>query len=102
MENELLLENISEQVKVFYIEKVLGKLKPEDCELLRCYFGNDMSLQKTAQQMFLHKNSLQYRLNHIWKISGYNPRGFRGHFCKNFISNIFQFDTHAPSSSYHN
>lgn len=46
MENELLLENISEQVKVFYIEKVLGKLKPEDCELLRCYFGNDMSLQK--------------------------------------------------------
>ena len=77
MENELLLENISEQVKVFYIEKVLGKLKPEDCELLRCYFGNDMSLRKTAQQMFLHKNSLQYRLNHIWKISGYNPRGFR-------------------------
>lgn len=48
MENELLLENISEQVKVFYVEKVLGKLKTEDCELLRCYFGNDMSLQKNG------------------------------------------------------
>ena len=36
-----------------------------------------MSLKETADQMFLHKNTLQYQLDKIWKNTGYNPREFR-------------------------
>ena len=59
-----------------YLKKILGSLKEEDCELLSVYYQNEMSLQQAADALYIHKNSLQYRLNHIHKLTGYNPRKF--------------------------
>ena len=36
-----------------------------------------MSLKETAEQLYLHKNTLQYQLDRIWKNTGYNPRNFK-------------------------
>ncbi|MFR2837269.1 MAG: helix-turn-helix domain-containing protein [[Clostridium] nexile] len=36
-----------------------------------------MSLQSTCQKLFIHKNTLQNRLDRIYEKSGYNPRKFR-------------------------
>ncbi|MFR9077372.1 helix-turn-helix domain-containing protein [Blautia obeum] len=33
--------------------------------------------QKNCEETFLHKNTIQYRLNQIHKKSGYNPREFQ-------------------------
>lgn len=35
------------------------------------------SLKKTCEETFLHKNTVQYRLNQIYKKCGCNPREFR-------------------------
>ena len=35
-----------------------------------------MSLKQTAEALYLHKNTLQYRLNRIARETGYNPRVF--------------------------
>ena len=40
-------------------------------------FSLEMSLADTAEKLFLHKNTLQYKLNHIYKKCGLNPRKFR-------------------------
>lgn len=36
-----------------------------------------MSLKDSCEQLYLHKNTLQYRLDKIWKETGYNPREFK-------------------------
>ncbi len=36
-----------------------------------------MSLLNTANRLFIHKNTLQYKLDRIHKLCGYNPRKFR-------------------------
>lgn len=55
----------------------MTNLSEKEQSLLKIYFSNNMSLKETADQMFLHKNTLQYQLDKIWKNTGYNPREFR-------------------------
>ena len=74
---ELILASINSRNKKVFLEKTLDKLSPEDLELLRIYFSCDMSLKKTCEETYLHKNTIQYRLNHIHKKCGYNPREFQ-------------------------
>ena len=74
---ELLLGEIRRETREAFLEKTIGELAPEDLELLKVYFQEDMSLQNTSSRLFLHKNSLQYKLNRIGRLCGYNPRSFR-------------------------
>ena len=68
---------VNSRNKKAFLEKTLDKLSSEDLELLRIYFSCDMSLKKNCEETFLHKNTIQYRLNQIHKKSGYNPREFQ-------------------------
>ena len=74
---ELILAAVNSRNKKAFLEKTLDKLSPEDLELLHIYFSCDMSLKKTCEETFLHKNTIQYRLNQIHKKCGYNPREFQ-------------------------
>ena len=74
---EILLANISEDSKKFFLEKTISNLSKKDQMLLKTYFSVNMSLKETAEQLFLHKNTLQYQLDKIWKNTGYNPRQFK-------------------------
>ena len=74
---EILLGNISKDNKRFFLEKVLSNLTQKEQLLLKTYFSVNMSLKDTASQLFLHKNTLQYQLDKIWKNTGYNPREFK-------------------------
>ena len=44
---------------------------------LRAFLDNDGSVTATAQEMFLHPNSLRHRLRRIEELTGANPRVFR-------------------------
>ena len=74
---EILFGNVTEDIKSFYLEKTTMKLSEKDRELLKIYFSNNMSLKETSEQLFLHKNTLQYQLDKIGRITGYNPREFK-------------------------
>ena len=76
LDYELLLADTSEEIRSQYRNKVLGTLTDEEKELLQVYFAKEMSLQDTSEALFIHKNSLQYKLNRIAERSGYNPRKF--------------------------
>lgn len=73
---EIITGSIPESIAVMYKEKVLHGLKPEDIDMLKIYFENNMSLKKTSEAMYIHKNTVQYRLNTIEELTGYNPRVF--------------------------
>ncbi len=74
---ELLLHAVQDSFRTQYCSKILKNLDAQDRQILKTYFEHDMSLQESSRALFIHKNSLQYRLNHIAVKSGYNPRRFR-------------------------
>lgn len=73
---ELILGNVTEEIRVMYTDKILKNLSSDDIALLAVYYNENMSLSHTSERLFIHKNTLQYRLDRIHKKSGYNPRVF--------------------------
>ena len=74
---EIVLSSVSPEDREEFSGKTICQLSPDEKELLRTYFSLEMSLADTAEKLFLHKNTLQYKLNHIYKKCGLNPRKFR-------------------------
>lgn len=74
---EILLGNISTNNKRLFLEKTLAKLSDKEQLILKTYFSLNMSLKEAADKLFLHKNTLQYQLDKIWRNTGYNPREFK-------------------------
>lgn len=74
---EILLSSISAREKDAYLLKTISSLSDEEKRLLQAYFEEDMSLLGTSQKLFLHKNTVQYKLNHIHQKCGLNPRAFK-------------------------
>jgi carbohydrate diacid regulator len=74
---EIILGSIDMKSREEYLKKTLSALSDEDINLLRTYYEQGMSLAKTCEILFLHKNTLQYKLDRIHRLSGYNPREFR-------------------------
>lgn len=74
---ELIVGNTSNELKQQFLNKTIHSLEPSDIELLKVYYSSDMSLSKTCDCLFMHKNSLQYKLNRIYNLTGYNPRKFK-------------------------
>lgn len=74
---EIILSDVTEKNRIEYLRKTLGTLKPEEISFLRKYYEHDMSLKKTGEELFLHINTVQQKLNRIREKSGLNPRKFR-------------------------
>ena len=74
---EIVLSSVSPDDREEFSGKTIHQLSLDEKELLRTYFSLEMSLADTAEKLFLHKNTLQYKLNHIYKKCGLNPRKFR-------------------------
>jgi len=62
-----------------FCQEYIGKLKDYDAQnntdlvgTLACYLQNDGNLRKTAQALFVHKNSVIYRIKKIEEITGLN------------------------------
>ena len=74
---ELILSGLGEEEKKEFLSRTTASLTEEELHIIRTYFEQDMSLHDTSEQLFLHKNTLQYKLNHIYKKTGLNPRKFK-------------------------
>ena len=74
---EILLGPVSKQCRQKYLDKTIRFLSSEEIDLLRLYFEENRSLTETAKRLFLHKNTLQYRLKRIHKHCGFDPRNFK-------------------------
>ncbi len=74
---ELVLASVKPDVRRIFQKRLLQTLSAKECNILRCYFENDMSLAAASEQLYMHKNTLQYQLNHIFAQCGRNPRRFQ-------------------------
>lgn len=74
----MLLGTIPEKTRKRFTEQVFKNI-PEDkfeevLDCLQCYINNNGSVIATAEALFIHKNTLQYRLSKIKSYTGYDPR----------------------------
>lgn len=74
----IVLTTLDLDVETQFVNKILGNLSEEEkeefSEILTIYGNNNGSNYKTADQLFIHKNTLQYKLIKLEKLTGYDPR----------------------------
>ncbi len=83
--NELSMDIFANEVSVTtkkeYINRVFKEFSEleikESIVLLENYYEEEGSLGKTAERLFLHKNTIQYKLKRIAERTGYDPRSIR-------------------------
>ncbi len=76
-----LLFNVPESEVEAYLSKhvnadVLAQLDEETLSLIDAFFANDLSLAETSRKMFIHRNTLIYRLDKFADLTGYDVRKF--------------------------
>jgi DNA-binding PucR family transcriptional regulator len=59
------------------VYRPLSKHSPELLQTLVTYLDNGRSLENTAREMFVHPNTVRYRLKRIAEILGWDPTGAR-------------------------
>ncbi|WP_181833165.1 CdaR family transcriptional regulator [Bacillus taeanensis] len=73
---EAMLETIDFSVKKDYVKKLISTLSEDEISLLKAYYKSNLSLKQTAETLFIHKNTLQYRLDKIAHKTNLNPRDY--------------------------
>ncbi len=72
-----LIASLPDSTKAQYSRTLIGNLTDKETGILGAYFQNNNSLKKTAQQLFIHRNTLQYQLDKIHQKTGLDPRNFQ-------------------------
>ncbi len=77
----LILQSVNAVNKEVFINRILGNLNHGEIlyyeRLLRAYTESNGSLKKCADTLFIHPNTLQYQLNKLKKMTGFNPRNLK-------------------------
>ncbi|MFD2670733.1 CdaR family transcriptional regulator [Marinicrinis sediminis] len=75
---ESFISEISRETREDFIERMLrlnrNANQEQLLETLRVFFTCNQSINEAANQLFIHKNTLQYRLKKIKEWTGYDPR----------------------------
>ncbi len=67
-------------------------LTSEMMETIDAFFRNDLNLSTTAREMFIHRNTLIYRLDKIRKVTGYDLRHFQDAMAFRLLSRLPEND----------
>jgi carbohydrate diacid regulator len=74
----MILANIPKNKSEEFVHQILRNLDwkelEEYTEILSVYGSNNGSIYRCADDLFIHRNTLQYKLNKLHKLTGYNPR----------------------------
>lgn len=74
----LLFADLQPQTNQSFIQNVIGSLSEDLLETLETFLNHDLSISETAKALFIHRNTLIYRLDRITEFTGYNPRQIIG------------------------
>ena len=97
---EIFLGEIPDAVKAEYIRRIFRNCSPEEIaayiSMLELYYECEGSVAEASKRLFIHKNTLQYRLRRLAETTGYDPRSIKFsslyynaiHFYRDISSNI--------------
>lgn len=75
---DLIFKNVDKNLLKGVINNIFSRCKKDDIDkidrLIDTYIVCNTSLAQTSKALFIHKNTLQYRLKWVEKMTGYDPR----------------------------
>lgn len=78
---EIFSDEITELTKIEYVKQIFRDYSYNEIidvmRILEIYYEEDGSLCKTADKLYMHKNTLQYKLKQIYEKTGYDPRSLK-------------------------
>jgi carbohydrate diacid regulator len=60
-----------------FTDRIMDKTIVKYCDTLDVFFKNNLNIQQTADDLYIHRNTLIYRLSKIEKDTGYDPKRFK-------------------------
>ena len=63
-------------INEIFADESLDQLDRDILNTVQCFFENNLNVSETSRKMFLHRNTLVYRLDKIKKITGLDLREF--------------------------
>ncbi len=76
--NDIFVNNMTHNQKTEFIKQLFNQADNETIReyvgILKTFYTFEGSLKDASQALFIHKNTLQYRLNKILDLTGYDPR----------------------------
>lgn len=82
IEPEALVHQIDSKLAKQFTERILqgeGDLK-NHLDTLQAFFDSNFNIKEAAKKLYIHRNTLIYRLNKIKTESGYDPQNFKDAF----------------------
>ncbi|MCM3714523.1 helix-turn-helix domain-containing protein [Alkalihalobacillus oceani] len=76
IETEALIYQLDQLTKSRFLTRVFPQLTPKTKETLQTFFQYNMNITETAQALFVHRNTLMYRLKRIKEKTDYDPQLF--------------------------
>lgn len=78
---ELIVDAMRDSQKAEYLDRLFAGYDANEIVdaiiVLENYYETEGSVTKTAQRLYIHKNTLQYKLKKIAERTGYDPRSIR-------------------------
>ena len=78
---EIFADDISDNVKQEFVHKIFKGYNndkiAEAVRLLEVFYDEEGSITLAAEKLFIHKNTLQYKLKKLYEETGYDPRSIR-------------------------
>ena len=76
-----LIYQLPENLCRMFIKEVFTKQQPEEFDeetlsTIKMFFGNSLNVSETARQLFVHRNTLVYRLEKLSRATGLDIRSF--------------------------
>lgn len=77
----LLIDDISIETINKYVDKIFRNMDEDEVnqysQLMDAYINDNGSITKASEKLFIHKNTLQYRLNKLKRLTGFDPRDLK-------------------------
>lgn len=78
---ELILEEVSKEISDTFVHQVIGSLNHKDLkeyeEIISLFDTHNGSIKKISDVLFIHKNTLQYKLNRLYEKTGFDMRNYQ-------------------------
>lgn len=95
LEDEYLLKTANETAADLYTNKVIQNISRSDKEkffsLLEVYEKHNGSIKGISEELFIHKNTVQYRLDKFFDETGYNPRKLSDFYKLKLAFNLWKY-----------
>lgn len=75
-EVEALIFQVDKEIKARYLNRIYPSITPKYIETLQTFFDCNLSITETANQLYVHRNTLIYRLKKIKEKTGLDPQLF--------------------------